>query len=147
MHCWHVQWLTTTTLERLNVRLFSLRTNSASPTPTMTSIPKESADIIRSHVSSGVALAREFKIPTDVTQGMVSHHGDGVMRFFYEKARNLHGDDVDIDDYRHIGHKPRTAETAILMLADSLEAACRAVFQTEEPSADAIAESRQSGHG
>ena len=101
--------------------------------------PKESADIIRSHVSSGVALAREFKIPTDVTQGMVSHHGDGVMRFFYEKARNLHGDDVDIDDYRHIGHKPRTAETAILMLADSLEAACRAVFQTEEPSADAIA--------
>jgi len=100
--------------------------------------PKDSAEIIRSHVTSGVALAREFKIPTDVTQGIVSHHGDGVMRFFYEKARERHGVDIDIDDYRHVGHKPKTAETAILMMADSLEAACRAVFQTEEPSPDAI---------
>jgi len=100
--------------------------------------PKDSAAIIRSHVTSGVALARDFKIPTDVTQGIVSHHGDGVMRFFYEKARERHGVDIDIDDYRHVGHKPKTAETAILMVADSLEAACRAVFQTEEPTPDAI---------
>ncbi|MDX1468709.1 MAG: HDIG domain-containing protein [Acidimicrobiia bacterium] len=100
--------------------------------------PKESAEIIRSHVSAGVALAREHKIPTDIVTGIVSHHGDGVMRFFYEKAREMHGDDVDIDDYRHAGHKPRSAETAILMLADALEAACRAVFQTEEPVPDAI---------
>jgi hypothetical protein len=100
--------------------------------------PRDSAEIIRSHVTSGVALAREFKIPTDVTQGIVSHHGDGVMRFFYEKAREEHGVDLDMDDFRHIGHKPKTAETAILMMADSLEAACRAVFQTEEPSPDAI---------
>jgi hypothetical protein len=100
--------------------------------------PRESAKIIRGHVTTGVALARQFKIPTDVTQGIVSHHGDGVMRFFYEKAREQTGDDVDVDDFRHIGHKPRTAETAILMVADSLEAACRAVFQTEEPTPDAI---------
>jgi len=89
-------------------------------------------------VTAGVALARQFKIPTDVTQGIVSHHGDGVMRFFYERAREQTGEDVDVDDFRHIGHKPRTAETAILMVADSLEAACRAVFQTEEPTSDAI---------
>jgi len=100
--------------------------------------PKDSARIIRDHVTAGVALAREYNIPTDVTEGIVSHHGDGVMRFFYEKARQQHGDDVDIDDFRHIGHKPRTPETAILMLADALEAACRAVFQTEEPTRDAI---------
>ena len=100
--------------------------------------PKDSARIIRDHVTAGVALAREYNIPTDVTEGIVSHHGDGVMRFFYEKARQQHGDDVDIDDFRHIGHKPRTPETAILMLADALEAACRAVFQTEEPTRDAL---------
>ncbi len=100
--------------------------------------PKESAEILRSHVTEGVALARRFKIPTDVAQGIVSHHGDGVMRYFYEKARSTYGDEVDIDDFRHIGHKPRTAETAILMLADSLEAACRAVFQIEEPTPEAI---------
>ncbi len=100
--------------------------------------PRESAQIIRGHVTAGVSLARDYSIPTDVTEGIVSHHGDGVMRYFYEKARQLHGDDVDIDDFRHIGHKPRTAESAILMLADSLEAACRAVFQSEEPTPDAI---------
>jgi hypothetical protein len=100
--------------------------------------PRESAEMIRRHVTAGVGLARAYKIPTDVTEGIVSHHGEGVMRFFYEKARQQRGDDVDIDDFRHVGHKPRTAETAILMLADSLEAACRAVFQTEEPTPDAI---------
>ncbi|MGB8362460.1 MAG: HDIG domain-containing metalloprotein [Acidimicrobiia bacterium] len=100
--------------------------------------PRESAEIVRNHVPAGVALARRYKIPTEVTEGIVSHHGDGVMRYFYEKARQRQGHDVDIDDFRHIGHKPRTAESAILMLADSLEAACRAVFQSEEPSADSI---------
>ncbi len=100
--------------------------------------PKESAEIIRSHVTAGVALARQFKIPSDIASGIVSHHGDGIMRYFYEKGREVYGDDVNVDDYRHAGHKPRTQETAILMLADSLEAACRAVFQTEEPTGDAI---------
>ncbi|MGH3650629.1 MAG: HD family phosphohydrolase [Acidimicrobiia bacterium] len=100
--------------------------------------PEESAQVIRDHVTSGVALARQYQIPTDVAEGIVSHHGDGVMRYFYEKARRQRGDEVNIDDFRHIGHKPRTAESAILMLADSLEAACRAVFQSEEPSPDSI---------
>jgi len=100
--------------------------------------PRDSAQVIRNHVTSGVALALAYKIPTDVTEGIVSHHGDGVMRFFYEKARARDGDEVDIDDFRHIGHKPRTAETAILMLADALEAACRAEFQSAEPVPEAI---------
>lgn len=100
--------------------------------------PEESAEVVRSHVTAGVALARDYSIPTEVTEGIVSHHGDGVMRYFYEKARQEQGVDVNIDDFRHIGHKPRTAETAILMLADSLEAACRANFQSAEPTPDAI---------
>lgn len=100
--------------------------------------PKESAEIIRQHVTDGVALAKEYKIPTDVATGIVSHHGDGVMRYFYEKAKSDGNGDVDPADFRHIGHKPRTAESAIVMLSDSLEAACRAVFQTEEPNPQAI---------
>ena len=108
------------------------------PNPHDQLTPKESAEVIRSHVSDGVSLARKFKIPSDVASGIVSHHGDGVMRYFYETARTESGEDVDVDDFRHIGHKPRTAESAILMMADSLEAACRAVFQTEEPTPDAI---------
>lgn len=100
--------------------------------------PKESAQIIRAHVTDGVALAKEYKIPTDVATGIVSHHGDGVMRYFYEKAKSQSNGDVDPADFRHVGHKPKTAESAIVMLADSLEAACRAVFQTEEPKPEAI---------
>ena len=50
--------------------------------------PRESAEVIRSHVTAGVALARENKNPTDVTEGIVSHHGDGVMRYFDQKASN-----------------------------------------------------------
>ena len=61
------------------------------------------------------------------------------MRFFYERARLLEGNEaVDPDEFRHVGHKPRSAETAIVMLADSLEAACRAVFADEEPTPQAI---------
>ena len=108
------------------------------PNPHDLLTPEESADMIRRHVTDGVALARQFKIPSDVATGIVSHHGDGIMRFFYEKARSQRGDTVNPNDFRHIGYKPKTAESAIVMLADSLEAACRAVFQTEEPTPEAI---------
>lgn len=108
------------------------------PNPHDDLAPEESAEIIRRHVSDGVKLARRFKIPSEIAAAIVSHHGDGVMRYFYEKARTRADGDVDPDDYRHTGHKPRTVETAIVMLADSLEAACRAVFQTEEPNPVAI---------
>ncbi len=99
--------------------------------------PAESAEIIRGHVTEGVRLARRYKIPSEIAAAIVSHHGDGVMRYFYEKARSQ-DPDVDPSLFRHIGHKPRTSETAIVMLADSLEAACRAVFQTEEPNPESI---------
>lgn len=61
------------------------------------------------------------------------------MRFFYEKARQQYGDEnVDADDYRHAGHKPRSREMAIVMMADSVEGACRAVFGDEEPTPQGI---------
>ena len=100
--------------------------------------PKQSVEMIRRHVTDGIDLARKYKIPTQVAEGIVTHHGDGIMRYFYEKARQAGDEEVDPNDFRHIGHKPRTAEMAIVMLADSLEAACRAVFRDEEPTADAI---------
>lgn len=103
--------------------------------------PAESAAVIRQHVSDGVALAREYRIPTEVADGILSHHGDGIMRFFYQKAIDLYGANaVDVDQYRHIGHKPRTKEMAILMMADALEGATRAVFSHEAPTPGRIVE-------
>ncbi len=103
--------------------------------------PEESAAIIREHVANGVELAKRYRIPTAVADGIVSHHGDGIMRYFYHNACERYGvDNVDIDDYRHYGHKPQSKEMAILMMADALESASRAIFADEEPTRDRIEE-------
>ncbi len=101
--------------------------------------PEESAEIIRAHVTDGMVLAKRYKIPSEVAEGIVTHHGDGIMRYFYDKALTMRGEDnVDPDVFRHAGHKPRSREMAILMMADAVEGACRAVFEREEPSSEAI---------
>lgn len=101
--------------------------------------PEQSAEVIRRHVTDGLSLARKFRIPGDVAKGVVTHHGDGIMHFFYNKAQELYGADaVDREDYRHAGRKPVKKEMAIVMMADSVEGACRAVFQSEEPTPERI---------
>lgn len=103
--------------------------------------PERSAEIIRRHTRDGVELAKKYRIPSAVAEGIVSHHGDGIMRYFYHKACERYGkENVDVDDYRHYGHKPRTKEMAILMLADALEGAARAVFSEEDPTPEKIEE-------
>jgi cyclic-di-AMP phosphodiesterase PgpH len=129
---------TTTTSARRRTRCTSSRTNSASPTRTTNWHPR-SPLIIRRHVLDGMVLARKYKIPSEVAEGIVTHHGDGIMRYFYDKAVTQRGEEnVDPDDFRHAGHKPRSKEMAIVMMADAVEGACRAVFEREEPSTEAI---------
>ena len=99
--------------------------------------PIESANIIKSHVVDGIKLAKKFKIPEIVYQGILEHHGDAVLRFFYEKEKIVNPN-VSKDDFRHLGEKPSSRESAILMLADSLEAACRAIFMNEDADEEKI---------
>lgn len=101
--------------------------------------PEESAGVIRQHVIDGIELAKHYRIPALVADSVLAHHGDGIMRYFYHKAIERYGEEnVDVDDYRHHGHKPRTREDAILMMADALEGATRAVFADEDPSPEKI---------
>ena len=102
-----------------------------STNPHDTLSPTESANIIKSHVVDGIKLAKKFKIPEIVYQGILEHHGDAVLRFFYEKEKTVNPN-VSKEDFRHLGKKPSSKEAAILMLADSLEAACRAIFMSED---------------
>ena len=102
---------------------------SSNPHDNLTS--DDSVEIIRSHVPDGVKLAKKFKIPEAVYKGIIEHHGDSVMRYFYEKEKQMNPD-VLKDSFRHLGQKPSSKETVILMFADSLEAACRARFQYED---------------
>jgi putative nucleotidyltransferase with HDIG domain len=103
--------------------------------------PEESAAIIRSHVAEGLQLARQYRIPLDVTQGIMTHHGTSLMRYFYHKGIERYGEDeVNPMDYRHRGRKPRGKEMVILMMADAAEAATRAMVQNEDPTSEGIRE-------
>jgi hypothetical protein len=95
-----------------------------------------SALIIGDHVKRGLDLAEQIKLPSIVRRGIPEHHGTTVMRFFYQKAleQDAHGQ-VTEDDFRYPGPKPQSAETAILMLADSVEATARTI---SEPNTAAI---------
>ena len=108
---------------------------SSNPHDNLTS--DDSVEIIRSHVPDGVRLAKKFKIPEAVYKGIIEHHGDSVMRYFYEKEKQMNPR-VSKDDFRHHGQKPSSKETVILMFADSLEAACRARFQYEDADEEKI---------
>ena len=100
--------------------------------------PEESAEIIRSHVTEGLVLANQYRIPEDVANGIRMHHGTSLMRFFYHKALTQ-DPDVDPEVFRHHGEKPTRKEMAIVMIADATEAAARAYAQNEQPTEEGLA--------
>jgi cyclic-di-AMP phosphodiesterase PgpH len=87
--------------------------------------------LIISHVKEGVSLARRYKLPGIIVDGIEQHHGTSVIQYFYHRAKQrAEGSDksnIKEEDYRYPGPKPRSAEMGILMLADSLEAASRSI--------------------
>lgn len=90
--------------------------------------PIKSAQMIIEHVNKGIELAKEYKLPKEITDFIPMHHGTMVVTFFYEKAKEKFGaDKISKDDYRYPGPKPNTKETALLMLADACESAVRSM--------------------
>lgn len=90
--------------------------------------PQMSALVIAAHVRDGVELGKQWGLPKVVTDFIPEHHGTSVMRYFYHKA--LERDDgatVKVDDFRYPGPKPQSRETAIVMLADGVEASTRSL--------------------
>lgn len=101
--------------------------------------PEQSAAVVRSHVAEGLRLSREYGIPPEVAQSIVTHHGTSLMRFFYHRALEVYGEDeVDPSDYRHRGRKPSSKEMVVVMMADSCEAAARALVQQEDPTSESL---------
>jgi putative nucleotidyltransferase with HDIG domain len=90
---------------------------------------KMSALIIKAHVSDGVKMARKNNIPELVVDFIRTHHGTSLIRFFYSKAQNNAEKEVEIpeEDFRYDGPTPFTKEQGVLLLADSVEAASRAM--------------------
>lgn len=94
--------------------------------------PRTSAEVLISHVKEGLELARSYRLPSRVRDFIAEHHGTSQVSFMYNKAVQLAGDPVQVnpDDFRHRGPKPRSKETALVMLADACEAAIRAARPT-----------------
>ena len=100
--------------------------------------PFQSAKIIVGHVEQGAVLAKDYKIPDLVASGITEHHGTTLIQYFYVKAQEI-SDKVDEADFRYNGPKPQSKETAILMLADIIEATSRSMAdQSAEALADMI---------
>lgn len=87
--------------------------------------PKESARAIIKHVSDGLELAAENRLPDVIQDFILTHHGTSNTSYFYNKYLNEGGDPNDISDFFYKGRKPQTKEQIILMICDTLEAASR----------------------
>jgi putative nucleotidyltransferase with HDIG domain len=106
-----------------------------SPNPHDKLDPVTSARIIIQHVTDGAELARKYHIPKRVRDFIVEHHGTMIARYQYAKALEAAGGDesqVDTEQFRYPGPRPRSRETAILMLADGSEARVRAERPADE---------------
>ena len=96
--------------------------------------PTMSALILTNHVKEGVELAEKHRLPKEAIDCIAQHHGSSLIKFFYEKAKELENPEVDpVDelDFRYPGPKPQTREAGIMMLADAVESAARTM---REPS-------------
>jgi hypothetical protein len=90
----------------------------------------ESAAIIIRHVNKGVEIAKKYRLPAQIVDFIRTHHGKSVTKYFYNSYVNEHPDTpVDIAKFSYPGPNPMSRETAILMMADSIEAASRSLKQ------------------
>ena len=96
--------------------------------------PSLSVSVIRNHVKKGVEKSVELRLPPQVVDIIREHHGNQVLRGFYSKAKES-DPDAKPEDYSYFGNPPTTRESGIVMLADTVEAACRSL---DNPSASRI---------
>jgi len=93
--------------------------------------PRMSYFIIVNHVKDGIELAKKYKLKKVIVDFIVQHHGTSVVYFFYKKALDVLSKDenINVSDFRYPGPKPQSKEVAIVLLADSVEAASRTLTE------------------
>jgi len=121
---------------KLKTPMYFIENQSASFNPHDELSFDESTDIIISHVKNGIEIAKENKLPEELIDFIRTHHGTSTVHYFYKQFITTFPDEeVDIKDFAYPGPKPFSKETAVLMMADSVEAAARSLKQ---PNADNI---------
>lgn len=94
--------------------------------------PSLSASVIRTHVKRGIEKAHALRLPKPVIDIISEHHGNQVIAYFYNEALKINPD-VSPEDYSYSGNPPSTKESAVVMLADTVEAACRSLDKPSVP--------------
>ncbi|MFI5380634.1 MAG: HD family phosphohydrolase, partial [Tepidisphaerales bacterium] len=92
--------------------------------------PSVSLLVIVGHVKDGLEMAKEYRLPPAIQHVIAQHHGTTLVEFFYDKAcksSQIHGEEVDESQFRYPGPKPRSREAAVVMVADIVESASRAM--------------------
>lgn len=102
---------------------------------------QKSAEVIISHVTNGLALADHHNLPKLIKDFIASHHGTGLAKYFYITYKNEHpNEEIDENIFRYPGPNPNSKEEAILMMADSVEAASRSLPEYTEESISQLVE-------
>lgn len=94
--------------------------------------PERSAAIITAHTKDGAEMAVQARLPKDVRSIIAAHHGTSIMKYFYHKEKKASGTEPDTDRFSYRGPRPKTKEEAVVMLADSVEAAVRSMDDKNE---------------
>lgn len=115
--------------------------------PHSTLKPEDSARIIIDHVKEGVKLAQKHRLPKAIVDFIETHHGKGITKYFLiQETKDNPGKEVDEARYRYPGPNPFTKETAIMMMADSVEAASRSLDEYTDESIDKLVETLINNH-
>ena len=110
------------------VRPVYFKENQIGENPHDKTDPRVSTAILTEHTRDGVELAKKHRLPETIIDMIRQHHGDTAAMYFYAKTVKMLGEEnVDINEFRYDGPKPQTAEAAILMLSDTVEAAVRSI--------------------
>ena len=104
---------------------FFVENQKGGPNPHDNLKPSLSALIIISHAKDGYIMGKKHRLPKEILNIMMEHHGTTLVQYFYNKARQQ-GEVIREVDFRYSGPKPQTKESAIILLADTIEAAVRA---------------------
>ncbi len=107
--------------------------NQLSDNPHDRMTPNLSTLVITSHTTDGAEIAEKYKVPLAVRNIISQHHGTTLAAYFYYKAKKSDkGDNIKQEDFRYPGPRPSTKEAAVVMLADSVEAAVRSMVEKTE---------------
>jgi cyclic-di-AMP phosphodiesterase PgpH len=103
--------------------------------------PEESAKVIINHIKNGVILAKNFKLPVQIIDFIRTHHGTTVAYYFFKKYTDLHPWDTSKEkEFSYPGPKPFSKETAVIMMADAVEASSRSLIKHTEESISELVE-------